>query len=154
MKAFVQILSVSLYVAGASIIWNAAANADGNFTTILGTSPVAINLREDITGTYTDKIGEHGFLRSRDGAFTAFDAPGASDTVPRAIDPDGVITGSYDDQSGTTRGFTRAGDGTFTTFDVPGHSETYPAAINAGGVVTGTYCDPYPSGCGGFVRTK
>src|SRR2546426_1503507 len=41
------------------------------FTIALGINPAG-----EVTGTYSDANGGHGFMRGRDGTFTKFDAPG------------------------------------------------------------------------------
>ena len=90
----------------------------------------------------------HGFLRSPDGKFTTFEAPGAdtgayNGTSPAAINDLGVITGSYTDANGFDHGFLRSPDGKFTTFDVPGAGGygTTPIALNLEGAVVGWYTD-------------
>ncbi len=78
-----------------------------------------------------------------------FDPPGSSNTIATAINPAGVITGSYLDPnaSGCLHGFLRARDGAFTTVDVPGASTkcdiggTFPVNINPTGEITGYYSD-------------
>ncbi len=47
-----------------------------------------------------------GFLRSADGTMTTFTVPGATNTLPVAINSRGVITGSYTDSTGQ-HGFVR-----------------------------------------------
>jgi hypothetical protein len=54
----------------------------------------------------------HGFVRGRDGAITAFDAPGAGTgtfqgTQPGAINPAGTVTGIYFDANNAVHGFLR-----------------------------------------------
>jgi hypothetical protein len=55
----------------------------------------------------------HGYLRSRAGTITTFDAPGAGTgagqgTFPDQNDPSGGITGYYIDGSGVYHGFLRS----------------------------------------------
>jgi hypothetical protein len=49
------------------------------------------------------------FLKSPDGTFTTFDPPGSTFTVPGgvAMNPRGVITGSFSDANGVVHGFVR-----------------------------------------------
>ena len=49
-----------------------------------GTTATSINAAGVIAGYYVDASGsDHGFIRSRDGVFTVFDAPGAvTGTLP------------------------------------------------------------------------
>jgi hypothetical protein len=62
---------------------------------------------------YIDGNGvSHGFLRSKHGDITTFDAPGAGTgngqgTFPGSNNPRDAITGSYSDASGVYHGFLR-----------------------------------------------
>jgi len=66
-----------------------------------------------IVGNYLDaSYVNHGFLRSKRGAFTTFDAPGAGTgafqgTIPSGINPPGAITGYDIDANGVIHGFLR-----------------------------------------------
>jgi len=93
------------------------------------------------------------------GTFIEFDVPGAGTgygqgTFPYAINPEGTITGNYNDANSIAHGFVRTAGGTIVTFDAPNQVYgTYAAAINAEGTVTGYYYDAnYDSH--GFVRTS
>jgi hypothetical protein len=101
-----------------------------------------------ITGYYLDANNVyHGFVRSPEGKFTTFEAPGAdttpgdfNGTLPNAINDAGAITGAYYDVNGVGHGFLRSPEGEFTTFDVPGGSlYTNPIALNLEGAVVGYY---------------
>ncbi|MGA2072901.1 MAG: hypothetical protein ABSH52_05290 [Terriglobia bacterium] len=72
-----------------------------------------------------------------------FDAPGAvNGTNGWALNPAGVVIGSYEDANYVEHSFLRAPDGTFTTFDPPGAvNGSAPEAINPQGAVTGIYLD-------------
>jgi len=127
----------------------------------VGTESTGINLWGTIVGDVTDNNGgTHGFLRSPDGKFTEFDAPGANPapeynclygaggTCPSAINDLGVVAGSDGDANGVFHGFLRLPGGSITTFDVPsagtapGQGQgTYPQSINVFGAVTGYYLD-------------
>src|SRR5262249_17712388 len=84
-----------------------------------------------ITGGYTDiNRNSHGFLRTPDGQFTTFDAPGALSVWPKGagVNSAGVITGTYgkyassDPFFGTfyfIGGFLRLADGTIFNIDPP-----------------------------------
>jgi uncharacterized membrane protein len=108
---------------------------------------VLINDRGAITGYYLDANNVyHGFLRSPEGTFTNFEAPGSdtnpndfNGTLPNAINDCGAITGSYYDVNNVGHGFLRSPDGAFTTFDVPGSVYTNPIALNLEGAVVGYY---------------
>jgi hypothetical protein len=91
-----------------------------------GTEPAAINLFGGITGTYTDGLGRHGFLRKPNGTLISFDAPYQflnvypAFTSATSINAVGEITG-YVVTLSTFRyhGFVRRADGTFVFFEDP-----------------------------------
>jgi hypothetical protein len=127
-----------------------------------GTAPIVINPTGAITGNYYDANGLHGFLRAPGGAFTTFDPPGSPapatipgpQTYPMAINPTGVIAGSYFDVStGTFRGFLRAPNGTIIAFDPSGSLLTQVEAIDPAGAITGWYFPNFYNGpVHGFLR--
>ena len=127
-----------------------------------GTASAAINLFGTITGNVTDNsYGTHGFVRTPDGQFAEFDAPGADPivggTFPASINDLGVVTGYYIDTNGGTHGFLRTPDSQITTFDGPGTGTgaaafTRPNAINLEGAIAGSYLDASGS-FHGFLRT-
>jgi len=110
---------------------------------------VIINQWGAITGYYLDANNVfHGFVRSPNGAFTNFEAPGSdttandyNGTLPNAINDAGAITGAYYDVSGVAHGFLRGPEGEFTTFDVPGSTGTVPIALNLQSDIVGLYVD-------------
>jgi hypothetical protein len=105
----------------------------------------------------------HGFVRSRDGSFTSFDAPGAGNqanqypiqgTQAFSMNSALAIVGYYTDTGGTTHCFLRAPNGTITNIDPPGSlgsSNTFPIIINPAGAVVGSFGDQ--NGFHGFLRT-
>lgn len=116
-----------------------------------GTYSSGINDWGAIAGSYqsADTV-YHGFLRSPDGHFTTFEAPGADTTAgshngtsPSSINDLGVIAGSFSDATGLSHGFLRTPDGKFTTFDVSGAGGigTLPVALNVEGAIVGYYTD-------------
>lgn len=132
-----------------------------------GTFPKGINDAGAVTGHYSDVRNViHGFVRTPNGRFTAFDAPGASSiaafgfgTFPESINDAGAITGRYTDAMGLYHGFLRGPGGEFATFDAPGASTvagagngTLPRSINAAGAITGHYADAQAV-IHGFVRS-
>jgi hypothetical protein len=133
----------------ASIITFDAPGADTKPGDNNGTYSSGINASGAITGSYQDTNDTfHGFLRSPEGKFTTFEAPGAdtgayNGTSPAAINDLGVITGSYTDANSVSDGFLRSPDGKFTTFNVPGAGGygTTPIAINLEGAIVGYYTD-------------
>ncbi len=114
-----------------------------------GTYSSGINAEGAIAGYYQDTgSAYHGFLRSPEGRFTTFEAPGASigpysGTTPTGINDLGGLTGYYTDANSVAHGFLRSPDGKFTTFDVPGSGGfgSFPITINLEGAVVGFYTD-------------
>jgi len=99
---------------------------------------LAINNHGEVTGNYfdSDGIGEHGFIYER-GVVTPLDVPGATQTVPVAINNSGEIAGKYV-SGGSQHGFVYD-DGAFTTIDVPSALSTRAVAINDRGDIVGGY---------------
>lgn len=134
---------------------------DSTWAAHRGTTALAINESGVVVGTYTSGTGSsttwHGFVRSTDGTFTEFNAPGAGagnrqGTRAVAINASGDIAGTYSDASGVFHGFVRSAAGVFTTFDVPGSGTlaassnfllqgTVPLGLNDAGVITGMWAD-------------
>jgi hypothetical protein len=121
----------------------------------------AINSEGTIVGLWIDKNNVfHGFLPSRGGALTSFDAPNAGTgpnqgTFPSTgptLSPLGVSIGQYLDGKGVVHAYVRQRTGTITQFDPPGSVTTYAEGINPQGAVVGTYGDS--NGIfHGFLRT-
>ena len=144
-------LSVCASAQDSKIISFDAPGADTTPGDYSGTFASGINIGGLITGYYqsADTV-YHGFLRSPDGKFTTFEAPGAdttagsyNGTTPTGINDLGVITGSLYDATGLSHGFLRARDGKFTTFDVAGAGAngTFPIGLNLEGAVVGYALD-------------
>jgi hypothetical protein len=120
---------------------------------------VLINNWGAITGYYLDANNVfHGFLRSPEGTFTNFEAPGSdtnpndfNGTLPNAINDAGAITGVYYDVNNVGHGFLRSPEGAFTTFDPPGSLSTNPIALNLEGAVVGYYVNQNDE-FGAFLR--
>jgi hypothetical protein len=116
-----------------------------------------------------------GFVRSPQGAFTLFQAPGPIVTSPDAgpagvfppgynvqlptainrlqINGQGTITGSYTDTNQAQHGFVREADGVVTAFDPPRGRQTAATGINDSGVITGSfYYDWNAQTAIGFLR--
>jgi len=123
---------------------------------------VLINNFGAITGTYLDANNVfHGFVRSPEGKFTTFEAPGAdttpgnfNGTLPNGINDAGAITGQYYDASGGSHGFLRSPEGAFTTFDVTEGivGTTTPIALNLEGAIVGYYVDANSGVIQAFLR--
>jgi uncharacterized membrane protein len=86
-----------------------------------GTAAQSINVEGEIAGFYFDSNNvSHGFVRTKGGHITTFDAPGAVATYAAQINPAGVIAGDYADASNLSHGYVRAPEGNVTMFDAPG----------------------------------
>jgi probable HAF family extracellular repeat protein len=131
-----------------------------------GTIPLDINDEGTVVGYFTDaSVVPHGFIRTRDGHLTTFDAPGAGlgpnldeGTVPYSINDFGVIAGQFQDSQFIYHGFIRYPDGAFTTFEVEGAAAlagagTQALSINNWGGTAGYYTDANFA-THGFVRSR
>jgi probable HAF family extracellular repeat protein len=117
----------------------------------LPTAHVGVNNRGQIAGAYlVEGPTLRGFVRSRGGDYTSFDAaPGAPDvlTAPFKINDRGTIAGFYavgsidDPESAEFHGFLRKPNGAVTTVDVPGASSTAVFGLNSRGAVVGSFVD-------------
>lgn len=119
----------------------------------------AINNGGQITGSFDDAKGLHGFLLTR-GQFARFDVPGGINTNPLAINNPGDVAGTFATASSALtppqHGFLRARGG-FTRLDVPGGLNTAPAALNDAQTVAGTFENPAlraPFNTGAFVYRR
>ena len=139
-----------------------------------GTIGIGISSRGIITGVYVDANNvAHGFLRTREGKFTAIDAPGVGTglgpcpiyywdcgfqgTYPFGINEDGVIPGYSIDANNVYHGFLRRPDGKINTFEVKragtgAGQGTVFGDINPSGTVAGYYIDA-ASVSHGFLRS-
>jgi hypothetical protein len=130
----------------------------------------SIALSGDIAGVYCDTAycashggfaQNYGFVRTKQGTFTTFDAPGGGSLFPAlysnngpppSINPAGAIAGTYFDTSGNEHGFLRDKSGAVTTIDAPSAFQTEVLAINPSGAVAGDYSTPTAVYVG-FIRT-
>jgi hypothetical protein len=83
---------------------------------------------------------QHGYIDDH-GTFTQLDVPGASFTLPRVINNDGVIAGVYCVGS-ACHGFT-LDNGDLATVDAPGATLTEIFGINDRAVLCGRYVDAH-----------
>lgn len=129
-----------------------------------GTQPSAVNNAGVIVGYYTDQqVVPHGFLRTPDGKYISFDAPGAGlgaglneGTVAIAINNSGTVAGQYEDSELVVHGFLRYPNGAFVTLDAPGagtapNTGTIATSVNDSGTTAGYFIDNEGTGHG-FVR--
>lgn len=120
----------------------------------------------DVVGGYTDaNVVPHGFLRTANGRFITFDAPGAGlgaglnqGTFAYAINDFGAIVGQYQDPNYVYHSFIRNWNGSFTTFDAPdagsgANQGTLAWSINQLGDTAGSYIDKN-NVYHGFVRSR
>ncbi len=129
-----------------------------------GTEATGINLEGVVTGIVTDNnYGTHGFVRTSNGRFTNFDAPGADPivgcTCPAGINDLGAIAGNSIDTNSVNHGFVRTPDGEIAIFDdsqapagTGANQGTIPVGITDFGVIAGNYVDGNNLSHG-FVRT-
>jgi hypothetical protein len=113
---------------------------------------LGLNQLGAIAGIYNDANSvNHGFLRSPDGKFTTFDAPGAGtgsyqgtgcpSDCPVSLNDWGAITGIYIDANFVYHGYLRNPEGKFATVDPQGSIFTLPSGINDSGAIKGYYVD-------------
>jgi hypothetical protein len=114
-----------------------------------GTSPLGVNDKGAITGTYytgthvdTDLL-IHGFIRTSEGTIQTFDPLRAVYTDAVSINNADWVTGYYTTgfENAPYHGFVRTPAGKLTAFDPAGSTTTYPQSINAGGAIVGYYYD-------------
>jgi len=99
------------------------------------TQAYGINNSGQVSGTYCDATGNHGFIKSGS-TFYTFDVPGANGTYAYGINNSGQEVGYYYDSNGY-HGYLKTGD-VFTSVDVPGDIQTRPWGINNLGQIVGT----------------
>jgi hypothetical protein len=132
----------------------AATEISAQCGAICGTQALANNNEGTVIGFYTDEnVVPHGFLRTRAGRITSFDAPGAGlgslldqGTVPYSINDEGTIAGQYQDPNNVFHAFIRYPGGSFESFDAPdagttGFSGTLAYSINAKRDTAGVFVD-------------
>lgn len=124
-----------------------------------GTDPAGINARGAVVGRYwtaDQGSASTSFLRSANGTFITFDAPGTNDrATPGAvgISAAGTIAGNFNDSNYSQHGYLRTSDGAFTIIDAPeAVNDTRIVAMNSRGELAGMF------GVGntkhGYVRTR
>ena len=137
--------------AGAIVSFD-APGAGTNPNTFGGTFPSGINLLGSIAGYLNDANGvAHGFVRTAEGKFTIFDAPGADlnpadhlGTAFSGINDLGAVSGFYFDSTGLAHGFLLRPNGEFRSFEVAGAAlaGTIPdGPLNLEGSIVGFYMD-------------
>lgn len=134
-------LSSSVFAASYSLTTIDVPFAGASFTT-----PMGINKKGRIVGTYLDNGRARGFSDD-DGEFATIDVPGAYFTYVNGINDRGEIVGRYSDVNGN-HGFVNFKN-RFTAIDFPGAIVTYSNGINNRGQIVGWYYDG--SGNHGFL---
>lgn len=119
-----------------------ALGGNSTYTLCNGISDTGITV-----GNYGDSNGDHGFVRTKDGTITSFDAPGAAGTLGFFLNSDGTAVGPYYDGNGVNHAYLRTPDGSFTEFDAAGAGSssgqgTFAIGINRSGAVCGDFIDP------------
>jgi hypothetical protein len=136
----------------------------GTGAPLQGTAAIGMNSSGAITGSVIDaNYTYHGFLRSPDGSYTVFEAPGAATGIGEStllgthgfnINSSGEIAGNYFDANSVGHAFVRAPNGVITTFDAPGagtgpfqgtwyndFAYQFFYALNSAGTYTSGYTD-------------
>lgn len=129
-----------------------------------GTLPEAINANGEIVGTYYDSAGlVHGFIRSKTGTITSFDAFGGNqnrDTVANGVNLSGAISGDYlhclnlQCESVVSYGFLRSPVGRYNEIAAPGATGTIASAINDSSEVVGWWTDNSAKNHGYFWQSN
>lgn len=97
----------------------------------------------DLVGNLNNGGAFSGFIY-RNGAYTTFNAPSATDTRFNGINTAGIVSGRYRDSNGLSHGLLyNSNNGFFSTFDVPGATQTflYQGSINDSNQISGAYND-------------
>ncbi|MGH8093173.1 MAG: hypothetical protein ACREIF_06855 [Chthoniobacterales bacterium] len=105
------------------------------------TIPEAINDRGDIAGLYSVWNGSRGFVRFRNGTFSApIIEPNdtGNDTEGRGINHARTVCGNYSGSDGFSHGYFLSG-GSFTEFDVMGANDTLVEGLNDAGDFVGAF---------------
>lgn len=112
------------------------------------TRPFGASVRGAIVGLYRDTAGNHGFVRSPDGAYEPIDVPEATFTNATSINARGDVVGRWTDGSGHHHAYLRRADGQLTLFDPPGpcvvssgRNQTVPHGIDDRGDIVGRCFD-------------
>ena len=118
----VGMLAVTLFVGFAPTLF-AQTITTFDVPNSTSTQPSAINAAGQIAGSYSDGLGQHGFLRQADGTTASFDAPypfqpggPPVQTGATSINVAGQITGYVYHPTDVSFGFLRHTDGTFVVF--------------------------------------
>ena len=114
---------------------------DVPFAGAMGTFLYGINNSGEVVGTWTKTASGddfHGFALVGS-TYTALAYPGATYTLPTAINSKGDVVGQYG-AAEVTHGFLLSG-GTYTSFDPPKSVTTFPFGINDAGNIVGSYCE-------------
>ena len=137
---------------------------NGLWNGLQGTTPGDINAAGTISGNTLDVNNVfHGFLRTPDGRFTTFEAPGSGSgpfqgtqvAFNQGLNSQGTISGFYTDETNTYHGYMRTAQGKIATFDGPGEGvqATFAQSTDSQGATVGIYQDA-ANLYHGFLRTN
>jgi hypothetical protein len=113
---------------------------------------LGFNQRGAIAGTFIDANSvQHGYVRSPDGKFTTFDAPGAGtdsgqgtgcpSDCPTSLNDFGAVMGTYIDTNYVLHGYRRSPNGNIVTIDPVGSLFTWSSSMNDFAAIAGYYLD-------------
>lgn len=131
-----------------AILFNAGECIPVAPTTVVGSSfsiGSGINEARDVVGVYFDNATgfQHGFLRSRTGAFKLLDFPTADDTWASGINDSGVVVGYWDQRDANGNVLALHGfvwkNNSFSDVTIEGSANTELWAINARGDYVGSW---------------
>lgn len=105
-----------------------------------------------VAGNYIDANSvSHGYVRSPNGRFATFDAPGAGTAAgqgtgcpsdcPTSLNDSGAVAGSYIDANYVLHGYFRGPDGKIVTVDPAGSVYTWSSGMNDRAEIAGYYLD-------------
>jgi len=128
-------------------------DAEGNYTVfdvpgidnLVETVPASINSSGDIVGyTLIDHFTSFqrlGFLRESGGQITKLAPERSKYVIPSGINDDGLVIGSFGEDTYDCQGFIRDAQGNYKYFTVPvsGVTGTIPVAVDPQGAIVGYY---------------
>lgn len=100
-----------------------------------------INDYQQVSGFYTDSLGQnHGFLLTGQ-TLTPLDYPGPTLTEALGLNNSGAVVGYYNDAANLSHGFIYQNGG-FQDISAPNGANTYIYGVSQAGVMVGYYTEP------------